>query len=302
MSQRSPLQGLDAFEAADHERFFGRDQQVTELYQRVRTAKLTLLYGLSGTGKSSLVRCGLANRFGAREWLPVFIRRGRNIHQSITEALYTTWRAVANPELLQGNLGATAGAEQGDKSSLSPAEIIAALQEGQPLDFAQAATQVAFPTKGEFRAIPTLEEQVARVYNDLYRPIYLIFDQFEELYTINPFQRANQETYDAAAREQWDNERQHFYDTIRNLLDAERVATRIILIMREEWWGRMNAFEKRVPELNKNRMLVERMGEAEVAEVIRRTAAFSQQYNDFRAIILGDLEEKRQPEDSEAAV
>lgn len=302
MSQRSPFQGLDAFEAADYDRFFGRDRQVTELYNRVHAAKLTLLYGLSGTGKSSLVRCGLANRFGPREWLPVFIRRGKDIRQSITDALYLAWREAANPGEAHGNSGADAGAEEETKSNPTTAEIIAALQEGRPLEFGEEVTKVQFPTKAEFQALPTLEEQVARVYNDLYRPIYLIFDQFEELYTINPFQKADVETYDAVAREQWEAERQDFYKAVRNLLDAERIAARIILIMREEWWGRMRPFEKKVPKLNKNRMLVERMGEAEIAEVIQRTVAFSQEDKEYRDIYLSDPQQEDAPKNAGDAV
>ncbi|HMB02933.1 MAG TPA: hypothetical protein VKP69_04225, partial [Isosphaeraceae bacterium] len=39
--------------------FFGRDEQVDQLLERLRTRKLLAVVGTSGCGKSSLVRAGL---------------------------------------------------------------------------------------------------------------------------------------------------------------------------------------------------------------------------------------------------
>ena len=42
--------------------FFGRDGETLALYDLVMRTNLVLLYGVTGVGKSSLVRCGLASR------------------------------------------------------------------------------------------------------------------------------------------------------------------------------------------------------------------------------------------------
>ena len=83
---KSPFKFLDSFTLADREIFFGRDQEITDLYRRVFESKILLVYGVSGTGKSSLINCGLASRFDESDWLPVNVRRGNNIVESINEA------------------------------------------------------------------------------------------------------------------------------------------------------------------------------------------------------------------------
>jgi WD40 repeat protein len=54
-----PYQGLDPFSERDAELFFGRDAEVEVVSANLLTAPLTLLYGDSGVGKSSLLRAGL---------------------------------------------------------------------------------------------------------------------------------------------------------------------------------------------------------------------------------------------------
>ena len=62
----NPYQGLLAFQENDGDRFFGRDQQIEDLWKRFQTlheedsvTRLLTLYGPSGSGKSSLARAGL---------------------------------------------------------------------------------------------------------------------------------------------------------------------------------------------------------------------------------------------------
>ena len=73
---RSPFKFLDSYTKEDHDIFFGRDKETEELYTTVFESKILLVYGVSGTGKTSLVNCGLANKFNDSDWLPISIRRG----------------------------------------------------------------------------------------------------------------------------------------------------------------------------------------------------------------------------------
>jgi hypothetical protein len=54
-----PYLGLRSFEHADHKLFFGREQLVTTLIEHLRTSRLVVITGPSGSGKSSLMLGGL---------------------------------------------------------------------------------------------------------------------------------------------------------------------------------------------------------------------------------------------------
>lgn len=82
-SQQSPFKFLDAYEIEDEDKFFGREKEIDQLYEMVFETKLLLIYGASGVGKTSILRCGLANRFNSTQWLDLYIRKRDNINQSI---------------------------------------------------------------------------------------------------------------------------------------------------------------------------------------------------------------------------
>ena len=123
----SPFKFLDSFTLADRNIFFGRDQEIADLYRRIFEGKILLVYGVSGSGKSSLINCGLAARFDDSDWLPVNVRRGINIIESINEAF--------------------------NKQAISPLKINL-----------------------------SVSEKLQSIYLDHFKPVYFIFDQFEELF------------------------------------------------------------------------------------------------------------------------
>lgn len=84
---KSPFKFLDAYTLEDKDIFFGRKQEIDTLYRMLYKSPLVMVYGLSGTGKTSLIQCGLAARFDGPDWLPFFIRRQDNINESLSAAL-----------------------------------------------------------------------------------------------------------------------------------------------------------------------------------------------------------------------
>ncbi len=58
-SHFNPFPGLRPFEPEEDYLFFGREKQVDELLRRLGSTRLLFVIGASGSGKSSLVRCGL---------------------------------------------------------------------------------------------------------------------------------------------------------------------------------------------------------------------------------------------------
>jgi WD40 repeat protein/class 3 adenylate cyclase len=65
-----PYPGLPAFEVDDAARFFGRDAVITDLVARLRASGFVALVGASGSGKSSVLRAGVAAQWGS---LPVTV-------------------------------------------------------------------------------------------------------------------------------------------------------------------------------------------------------------------------------------
>ncbi|RLT39591.1 MAG: hypothetical protein DWI57_09995 [Chloroflexi bacterium] len=64
-----PYKGLQAYGAEDAAIFAGRGQEGMQLANRVLANRLTILYGESGVGKSSLLRAGLGPRIAAQRGL-----------------------------------------------------------------------------------------------------------------------------------------------------------------------------------------------------------------------------------------
>src|SRR5688572_15948447 len=87
MNTKSPFKLLDPYQKGDRQIFFGRDKEISELYDFINKNRIVLVYGQSGTGKTSLIMCGLANEFESTDWIPVFVRRGNNINESLEHAL-----------------------------------------------------------------------------------------------------------------------------------------------------------------------------------------------------------------------
>lgn len=74
LNAHNPWPGLDAYEEASHAFFFGRDEEAAELFRLVQLAPLTVVYGKSGLGKTSLLQAGLYPKLRKQNYLPVHVR------------------------------------------------------------------------------------------------------------------------------------------------------------------------------------------------------------------------------------
>lgn len=201
---KSPFKFLDSYTKEDRDIFFGRDREIEELYQKVFESKLLLVYGVSGTGKSSLINCGLANKFQETDWLPLLIRHGGNVLDSMASAI--------------------------QMASLTKQEN-------------------KFTTPGDFK------KGVRSLYLDHYKPVYFIFDQFEELFIFGTKE-----------------EDEDIIRVLKPLLESE-IQCKFIFILREEFLGWLSTFEKSIPGFFSNRMRVEKMDIGKARQVIEGPCA-----------------------------
>ena len=139
--------GLDAFGENDARHFFGRDDQVTALLARLRTERLVVVTGASGSGKSSLVLAGL---------LPA-LKRGRIDGSTGWRYLPVVIPGVAPLQHLAQSLATAATGAGSDRAAW--VEVQVAAMQGDP---GHAARLLAADA----------------------RPAVVIVDQFEEALTL----------------------------------------------------------------------------------------------------------------------
>jgi GTPase SAR1 family protein len=195
---KSPFKLLDSYGKEDKEIFFGRHSEIEELYDRVFETDLILLYGASGTGKTSLINCGLSNQFNSVDWLPIQIRRNDNLVRDMHKAIQE--------------------------------EAVHPVEEEQ-----------------------SIQQKLRSLYLDYFKPVYLIFDQFEEL-----FIQGEKE------------EQRRFFEEVKAILLAG-IQCKVLISMREEWIASLSDFELIIPSLFDNRQRIEKMTRLNLQNVIRKT-------------------------------
>ncbi|MBN2633405.1 MAG: hypothetical protein JXR66_07620 [Bacteroidales bacterium] len=204
MKKESPFKFLDSYTREDSDIFFGRDREIEELHARVFESRIMVVYGTSGTGKSSLINCGLANRFDDSDWLPVNVRRRNDINRSLFETL--------------------------EKFSVTKA----------PFEKASASADKGY----------NLEKLLRSLWLDHFKPLFLIFDQFEELFIFG-------------SRE----ERAELMRNVASVINSD-LQCRFIFSMREEYLAGVTEFEKEIPSFLSNRIRIEKMTRQNAVQTI----------------------------------
>ena len=203
-----PFKFLNAYDKDDAGFFFGRDEEIDCLYEMVFQSSILLVYGASGTGKSSLIQCGLANKFSSHDWLALNIRRGSDINMSLEKVLCDAGSNGYVPEEEEDEFG------------------------NQP------------------KPLSRLSKAFKAIYYNSFRPVYLIFDQFEELFILGS-----------------KLEQEMFIETVQEILGVEQ-PVKMIFSIREEYLGYLNEFERAEPQLTRKKLRVEPMNEDKVRQVI----------------------------------
>ena len=210
IAPHSPFKFLDSYGQEDRAIFFGREEEIDALYELVMSSQLTLVYGASGTGKTSLIECGLSNRFSETDWFAIRIRKGDDITESTFQAI---------------------------RDRTYPDKVIA-------------------DTEGSiFNAVQAL-------YIFYYIPIYLIFDQFEELFISGTHA-----------------EQEKFFLQLKKVLESGKPC-KVILVMREEYIAYLSSYEHLIPSLfnSKTKYRIEKMNQLKLQTVVMGTIQ-APQYN-----------------------
>ena len=207
MEKRYPFKFLDSYTREDKDFYFGREEEITQMYNMVFQTNLLLVYGGSGVGKSSLIQCGLSSRFDSHDWQSIFVRRGNNINESLDAALVD------------------AGGD---------------IEEGDDLDWLdQDWSSEEVTTEKTEKSL--LSRRLSTIHLKNFKPIYLIFDQFEELFIFGT-----------------DEEKSTFYQNIKDIITSEQ-QVKVIFLIREEYLGHLYEFERVLPQLLRKKIRIEPM-------------------------------------------
>jgi WD40 repeat protein len=224
----NPWPGLESFREADAPFFRGREQDADALLRLVRRERLTVLFGLSGLGKSSLLQAGLFPRLRTEGMLPVYVRV---VHDEDARHLRTHV------------LGALAAAAATDGVDAPPMNEHETLWE----HFHRAGA-------GYWNHD-----------NQLVTPV-LVFDQFEEAFTHGATPARAART--AAFLEEFGDlieerppralhERIERRETDARAYDFSRHQYRVVISVRADFLGDLEPLKERVPSIGRNRYRLE---------------------------------------------
>ena len=239
-----PWLGLASFTEETQQFFYGRDEEVAELARRVQRKLLTLLFGQSGLGKTSILRAGIVPRLRPLGYCPVYVRLD-----------YSRESASPSEQIKQAIFKATE-------------------ESGQ---WTQPGIAVAGESLWEFlhHRDDVLRDASGRTLTPL-----LIFDQFEEIFTLaqsDDFgrRRAAQFIEDLAdlvenrppkaleARIEQD-------EAAAERFDFTRGDYRVLIALREDYLAHLEALKIVMPSITQNRMRLARMtGQQALAAVVK---------------------------------
>jgi hypothetical protein len=148
-----PFKGLDSYDESDSTMFYGRDEEIEKLCRLIRLNVLTLVYGKSGMGKSSLLKAGCKPVLRQQNYFPVWIRYPFNTDPSASINASDIYRRIVK-EYIE---------KEAEANNIS-IEINGEMQSETLWEYFQRAS---FWNSKNMPQIPVL-----------------IFDQFEELYKI----------------------------------------------------------------------------------------------------------------------
>ncbi len=229
----NPWPGLVSFTEKEHAYFHGRVEEAEELFRRVARRNLTVLFGQSGLGKSSLLKAGVFPALRSHGYLPVPIR----LDHSPTAVSLSEQVIVATERAIR---------EAGGQCEPRPAD-------------ADDSLWRHFHRRG-FRP-QTADSQPLR--------LALVFDQFEELFAVGQASeearaRASQFVNELAdlienrVPRLLEQQMDESPDLVKQFLMPDQ-DHRFLICLREDYLPHLESLRPTIPSLSENRMRLTRM-------------------------------------------
>lgn len=231
VSREQPWPGLLPFDESAKDFFHGRGDESRELARLVRRETLTVLFGQSGLGKSSLLRAGVFPILRAEDHLPIYVR-------------------------LQLGGGTQALGEQ----------VFAALRAECTLHGVEAPAAGADESLWTYFKRPEADFWSAR--NRLLTPL-LVFDQFEEVFTLGRTDGGVRQQCERFLAELADLVEHRTparvsaavdeNPELATQLDPLRSTFRVVFCFREDFLAEFEGLRDSMPSIMRNRLRLTRM-------------------------------------------
>jgi WD40 repeat protein len=226
--RESPYKGLIPYSEEDWPFFFGRSAEIRVIAANLRATRLTLLYGPSGVGKSSLLRAGVAHHLeqladddsDLRERLGTGIDDPELTRRELAVTIFRGWRDPPLVPLVEKiRLSARRTLGEGDLPAWFP---------GTPL-------------------VDTLRSWTERVHS-----LLVILDQFEDYFLYH-----QDGSTDGG-----------FADELARIVRTPDLRVNVLLALREDALAKVDRFKGRIPSLYENYLRVEHLGAGAAREAI----------------------------------
>jgi hypothetical protein len=228
VDERNPWLGLASFTEETRRYFFGREEEVAELARRVQRKLLTILFGQSGLGKTSILRAGLVPRLRGQGYCPIYVR----IDYS--------------------------------RESPEPADQIkAAIRVNARLSGEWTQTGVAVEGESLWEFLHHRDDVLRDQAGATLTPL-LIFDQFEEIFTLaqsDEFGRARAARFVSELADLVENrppqklEAKFDDDEVAAArFDFARSDYRVLIALREDYLAPLEGLKKEIPSISQNRL------------------------------------------------
>lgn len=200
----SPYRGVHPFRYADRDLFFGREQEVEELIVNVILYRLVVVFGESGAGKSSVINAGLA---------PALEKRG-----------FRSERIRVSP---QPNIPFLVERVLTGDSRVGV--FLPSIFVGYQSQAAKIDERVPLEIDHFLGAIHESPEGVTPL---------LIFDQFEELFTLFSVKQEGERLAQA-----------QIFNTLVEIANNPQLKVKILVIIREDFLGKLELLSKKYPQI-----------------------------------------------------
>ncbi|MGH8510336.1 MAG: ATP-binding protein [Gammaproteobacteria bacterium] len=200
----SPYRGILPFRYADRDLFFGREREINDLAAKILLYRLVVVFGESGVGKSSLLNAGIIPALQRERFQAERLRARPFAEEPI---LVERVRVAEGGGLLPSIFAAESEVEDRDEQGVA-----------RSLEEFQAAVKA--PAHG-------------------LQPV-LIFDQFEELFTL--FEPGH-----------WGLQTS-LLDAIYQMINSRELIAKVVIVIREDFVGKLEVLAKQYPQVFEQRV------------------------------------------------